>query len=225
MNEMERNVRKHLRMQGYDYSSAGSYFVTICAHGGRAAFGSISTTEAQLNDVGRIVEKWWNKLAAKFAAVELDASVIMPNHVHGIIFIADGESPKNRDESGTNKQSSRKDSRQNTVGADPCVRPSLSKILQWFKTMTTNEYLRHCKKSGLNVPGRKLWQRGFYEHVIRSDEALDRIREYIINNPANWDHDGENPLHKDAAMGEMLKPPFLSVKEKGGHMGPPLQRG
>ncbi|PIP37481.1 MAG: hypothetical protein CO107_06885 [Deltaproteobacteria bacterium CG_4_9_14_3_um_filter_51_14] len=166
--------RRSVRLQGYDYSRAGAYFVTVCAHNRACLFGDIVDGEMQLNDAVRMVEQWWAELNNKFPHIETDEYVIMPNHFHGIIIL---------------------------VGADLRVRPHsgahagapLPTIIQWFKTMTTNAYIHGVKTNGgAPFPG-KLWQRNYYEHIIRNDDELNRIREYIVNNPAKWALDRENP--------------------------------
>jgi REP element-mobilizing transposase RayT len=130
----------------------------------------------RLNNVGRMIIKWWNELNRKFENMETDAFVVMPNHVHGIIVI--------------------------TVGADLRVCPNgegahagapLQKIIQWFKTMTTNQYMRGVKTSGWPAFDGRLWQHNYYEHIIRNDNELYIIREYIVNNPLQWELDTENP--------------------------------
>ncbi len=128
-----------------------------------------------INEAGRRVERWWEEIHRKFPFVELDEYVVMPNHFHGVVVL---------------------------VGADLRVRPSpqgthigppLPQIVQWFKTMTTNEYIRGVKERGWPpFPGR-LWQRNYYEHVIRDEGDLERIRQYIVDNPARWALDEENP--------------------------------
>ena len=135
--------------------------------------------EMVLTDAGRLVEKWWLKLPDKFPNIELDYYVVMPNHFHGIISI---------------------------VGADPCVCPDnltgehagspLHSIMQWFKTMSTNEYIRGVKQLGWMPFNKKFWQRSYYEHIIRNEKELNRIREYIQNNPLKWELDRENPESK-----------------------------
>jgi REP element-mobilizing transposase RayT len=134
-----------------------------------------------VNDAGCMVEGWWHESNTKFHGVTTDAFIVMPNHIHGIII---------------------------TVGADRCVRPHsdtpagaqgghagppLPRIVQWFKTMTTNKYIRGVKRSGWTPFNRTLWQRGYYEHVVRNDTSLNRIREYITTNPLRWELDRENP--------------------------------
>jgi putative transposase len=129
-----------------------------------------------LNEAGRFVERWWRKIPQKFVGVELDYSVIMPNHFHGIIA---------------------------NVGADQRVCPKtgagehtgspLHRVIQWFKTMTTNEYIKGVKEKGWKPYKKRFWQRSYYEHIIRNERELLRIREYILNNPPKWCLDRENP--------------------------------
>ncbi|HHT9152709.1 MAG TPA: transposase [Candidatus Hypogeohydataceae bacterium YC40] len=177
----EKHHRRSIRLKGYDYSQAGAYFVTVCTHKRECLFGKIVDGEMQLNDAGRMAGKWWCELKNKFTNIELDEYVIMPNHFHGIIIII-------------------------TVGVDLCVSPMgehvglgghigppLPEIVRWFKTMTTNEYIRGVKQNIYAPVNRRLWQRNYYEHVIRNEDKLNRIREYIINNPLQWQFDRENP--------------------------------
>jgi REP element-mobilizing transposase RayT len=134
--------------------------------------------EMRLNDAGRMVEKWWLELNRKFPNVDTDEYRVMPNHFHGIIPIT------------------------GSVGADLRVGPDgtgehigspLHRIVQWFKTMTTNEYIRAVKQSRWPPFCGRLWQRNFYEHIIRNEKSLQGIREYIVNNPLQWELDRENP--------------------------------
>jgi len=157
--------RRSIRLQDYDYSRNGAYFVTICVQDRGVLFGDIVEGEMRLNDAGRMVERWWVELGNKFPSVETDKYIVMPNHFHGIIIL---------------------------VGADLCVRP-ISEIVQWFKTMTTNKYICGIKSLGWIPFNARLWQRNYYERVIRNEDELTRIRQYIADNPAQWAHDRENP--------------------------------
>jgi REP element-mobilizing transposase RayT len=164
--------RKSIRLPGYDYSTIGAYFVTICSHEHQCLFGEVVNNEVILNDIGNSIRCWWSKLSEKYPTIETDVSIIMPNHFHGIIQI---------------------------VGVDPCVDPTmgghmdppLHRMIQWFKTMTTNEYFRGEKQKGRLY--KKLWQRNYYEHIIRNEQSLDTIREYIFNNSLKWDLDKYHP--------------------------------
>jgi putative transposase len=153
--------RKSIRLKGYDYSSEGAYFITICINNREHFLGNINNFNIELSEAGKMVNSWWLKITDKFPEIFLDSFVIMPDHIHGIIFI----------------------NHNNVVGADPCVSPNVGKIVQWFKTMTTNVYIRNVKQNGWQPFNKKLWQRNYYEHIIRSEKSLDAIREYIINNP------------------------------------------
>jgi putative transposase len=172
--------RRSIRLQEYDYSQSGAYFITVCTHNKECLFGVIADGEMLLNDAGRMIEKWFYELPRKFDGIVLGEYIIMPNHVH---YIIENIGP---------------------VGADLCVCPSnadtgehagspLHKIVQWFKTMTTNEYIRNVQTNGWQSFNGKLWQRNYYEHVIRDENELNGVRQYIIDNPVKWDTDEENP--------------------------------
>ena len=191
--DSNKHHRRSIRLNGYDYNQAGMYFVTFVTQNRMCLFGEIADGETRLNEAGSVIERWWFEMNNKFRTVKTDEFVIMPNHFHGIVVI---------------------------VGADRCVGPvgkgahigaplqetqpvrpvALSAIVQWFKTMTTNEYLRGVKTSGWTpFPGR-LWQRNYYEHVIRDEESLSHIRQYILNNPVRWEFDRENPAAKTSDL-------------------------
>ena len=166
--------RHSIRLPEYDYSSPGVYYVTLYVQERKLLFGEIVDGEMRLNDTGEMVQRLWLRLPNKFPGIQLDEYIVMPNHLHGVVKI---------------------------VGADPCVRPEpveclktpLPKIIQWLKTMTTNAYIRGVKKYGWpQFPG-KLWQWSFYEHVIRNEDDLNSVREYIVSNPLRWSLDRENP--------------------------------
>lgn len=177
--------RHSIRLPGYDYSQSGAYFVTFVTQDRENRLGTVSNGETQLNAIGKLVETWWKKLPEKFSNVTLDEFVIMPNHVHGILWINDpceGVSMCLPDEIRTGQ----------TPGFAPTYHPSLSEIVQWLKTMTTNEIIRGIKNENWQPFQERFWQRNYYEHIIRDDNDLNSIREYIINNPISWDCDTEN---------------------------------
>jgi putative transposase len=178
--------RRAIRLRDYDYKQAGAYFVTICTQQRACLFGVMRDGKMWLNDAGRMIEQWWFELNRKFPMVEADEFVIMPNHFHGVVVITDisvgadlrvGPVPENRHpaEQGAH------------AGAP------LQTIIQWFKTMTTNEYIRGVKTASWPSFNGRLWQRNYYEHVIRDDKSLNRIRQYILDNPSHWPFDRENP--------------------------------
>lgn len=236
--------RRSVRLRGYDYASAGWYFVTICTQNHECLFGNIENNAMVLNDAGRMVEKWYHEIHNKFPDIFCHEMVVMPNHFHCIW-----------ENVGLN----------GAVGANLCVRPAtinndvshpcvrhdandvntvtdiinndycrdegahagahvnvgnddycrdegahagaplrevndsdlienvsgspLSAVVGWFKTMSTNEYIRGVKQLGWPPFDRKLWQRNYYEHIIRDDQTLCEIAYYITNNPARWSDD------------------------------------
>ena len=175
--------RRSIHLKGYDYGLPGSYFITICAHNRMCWFGEVVEGQMQPN---QMVQKWWAALRHKFPRAETAIFAVMPNHFHGLITI---------------------------VGADLRVRPRpdggahagapLHKIVQWFKTMTTNEYLRGVKQYGWPRCAGRLWQRGYYEHIIRNEKSLNLIREYIASNPLCWPSDPENPERQEPASDDL----------------------
>jgi len=179
----DKHHRRSIRLKDYDYSTAGAYFVTLCTFNRQCIFGEIADGEMRLNAIGNMVTRWWLKLGDKFPSVETDASIIMPNHVHGIVRIV-GADPRVRPDSGTTMRALHQEGAH--VGAP------LPRIVQWFKTMTANQYLRLVKNPRrMSFPGR-LWQRNYYEHVIRNERNLNAIREWIETNPSRWQDDPEN---------------------------------
>jgi putative transposase len=156
--------RKSNRLKDYDYSLPGAYFVTICTQNKIYLFGNIINTMLQLNDAGKMINRWWQELNNKFDDVKTDEYVVMPNHFHGIIIITESI-------------------RETHIGVP------LQNAMQWFKTMTTNEYIRNVKQSGWTPFVGKLWQRSYYDHISRNEGELNLIRQYIIDNPSDWSKD------------------------------------
>ena len=169
----DKHHRRSIRLKEYDYSQSALYFVTICAQNRACLFGEIHLGKMHLNSAGEMIHRWWNTLPDKFPAIAIDEFVIMPNHFHGIIIITD-----------------------TTVGADMgLVRmgANLATVVQWFKTMTTNEYIRGVKNLGWQPFNKRLWQRNYYDHIIRNQESLQHIQEYIHTNPLKWEEDQLHP--------------------------------
>ncbi len=164
--------RKQVRLRDYDYSKNGYYFVTICTRDRKGFFGEIEEGKMILNAYGRIVFECWCDLPKHYVNCSLDSFVIMPNHVHGIVVI-DNE---------------------NVVGNGLKPFPTyglsgLSEIVRGFKTFSSRRI-----NEGIRNRDRFSWQKSFYDHIVRSERSLSRIREYIQNNPLKWDLDRENPL-------------------------------
>ena len=154
-----RHHRRSIRLKGYDYSQAGAYFITICTQN-RACLLDVPVVDA-------MIAHWWQELANKYPSVSLDAFVVMPNHLHGILLLFDPD--------------------------PPAPNPQLGTVVQWFKSMTTNAYIRGVKESGWEPFSGRLWQRNYYERIIRNERELTATRLYIEANPDNWTADENHP--------------------------------
>lgn len=177
--------RKGNRLKDFDYSSNHGYFVTICVHNHRNLFAEIKSEDSVLSPSGKMISKWWMELENKFPEIVLDQSIIMPNHIHGIIFLFN-EHPVGDDLRVVPKNIIPDISENQT-------RISLSRIIQWFKTMTTNEYIRGVKENNYPPFDKHLWQRSFYDRIIRNEKELENIRNYILYNPLKWEWEKNNP--------------------------------
>jgi len=165
--------RRSIRLKGYDYSRAGAYFITICTHGRECILGDLVDGEMRLNEYGDIVRGEWLNLPNRFPDIELDAVVIMPNHIHAIIAIhAVGV---------IHELPLRNDTKHRRTMLIP-------KIVGYVK-MNTAKRINQSR----NTPGARVWQRNYHEHVIRNEADLARIRKYVANNPRKWDMDRQNP--------------------------------
>jgi putative transposase len=195
--------RRSIRLKGYDYSQAGLYFVTICTQNRECFFGNITNGEMNLNDAAQMVERWYLELENKFPDIKCREHITMPNHFHCII---ENVGLKTNGENVSNNSN---------VGADLRVCPScgngggehmpnegehmpnegehigspLHRVVQWFKTMSSNEYIRGVKNHDWQRFNGKLWQRNYYENIISDEEFHYQISEYIVNNPLKWDTD------------------------------------
>ena len=173
--------RRSIRLHNYDYSQSGMYFVTLCTQNRECLFGEIVDGQMQLNDVGKMVRAVWDEIPAHYPGIDVDEFVIMPNHIHGITVIV-GAGPRACPDS----------TKTQTNGQPQGVAPTglpLSGVVQRFKTMTTKRYADGVEQSGWPPFPAKLWQRNYWEHVVRNEPELDRIREYIQNNPGQWESD------------------------------------
>jgi REP-associated tyrosine transposase len=171
--------RRSIRLKEYDYSQEGAYFVTICTHKKMSIF--------ENEHISAIVEKCWLDIPVHFPAVQLDEWVIMPNHMHGIIIINDKcKATKYYTNSVYNVR------RGDPMGR-PYIRPpgpapdSVGTIIGQFKSVVTKRINKL-----LGMPGARVWQRNYYEHVIRNEDDLNDIRQYILDNPVKWDIDENN---------------------------------
>ena len=167
------------RLPFYDYSSPGCYFITICVRDGHYDFGQIKNKRMKLSKLGHAARKYWKKIPKHFPFVKLDEFIVMPNHVHGIIIIT--KKPQNAQYVETQDFASlplRRNGHHNKFG--PQSR-NLASIIRGYK-IGVKKYANKKNKEFF-------WQAGFYDHIINTDEALNNIRQYIINNPTNWQKD------------------------------------
>lgn len=189
MNKYNPNIhhRRSIRLKGYDYAHAGLYFVTICCQDRVCRFGEVVDGEMVLNELGTVAYMEWIKLTERFSNFELDVFQIMPNHIHGIILLNDipvgaGFTPAPNDLNAPNDGQPNDDKR-----ATARVAPTVSDIVGAYKSLVANGCLDIYKSK--NETMGKLWQRNYYEHIIRNEQSYQRISEYIVNNPAKWADD------------------------------------
>ena len=207
--------RRSIRLKGYDYSRTGAYFVTIVTQGRTCRFGDVSGEEMCLNDAGRMACRLWESLPLHFPGIEIDAFIVMPNHIHGII-VGDQDNPVEAPLVGAQEPSDvgppetgaieSPEARATTRVAPTGGHVTLGRIVGAYKSLTTLEYSQGVKThSWLPFEGR-LWQRNYYEHIVRNDESLRRVRQYIIDNPAQWIFDRENPQAVSGLHGKIETP-------------------
>lgn len=158
-------VTSRLRLRGHDYTQPGAYFVTICTEQRLCLLGEIGGDDTfRASPAGAMIAAFWTKIPDRYPHIELDDMVVMPNHVHGILFIP-GDFDHVQQQSG------------------------ISQVMQWFKSITTVEYTRGVKQDGWPPFPKRLWQPGFHDHIVRNDRDLKRLRDYMDGNPANWVRD------------------------------------
>jgi REP element-mobilizing transposase RayT len=171
--------RRSIRLKGYDYSEVGAYFVTICAQNRECLFGDVVDEKMRVNDYGRIAGESWEWVSRQYGYVDIDEWVVMPNHLHGILIIHDDCRGGSQCKGGSR-----------TAPTETVKRKSLGRLIGAFKTVSSKQ-INQIR----NTPGHPVWQRNYYEHIIRSEEEMDRIREYIIENPMRWADDEDNPAN------------------------------
>lgn len=163
--------RRSIRLKGHDYSQLGAYFITICAYDKKCLFGKIIDHKMVLNQFGTIAYNEWMKSITIRTEIELDSITIMPNHIHGIVFICNQTIKDARFTSTKNRLSALK----------PASIPS---FIAGYKSSVTRQINQIRKR-----PGAPVWQRNYYEHIIRNEVSLEMIREYILYNPKTWEKD------------------------------------
>ena len=191
----QKHNRRSIRLKNYDYASEGAYYVTVVTQGRECLFGEIVNAKMYLSNYGEIVQKWWDNIPHHFPNVETGAFVIMPNHIHGIVFVTEerrGEVVSPHDQpNDSNQKNTMQTSETDNQGGEipPLRRPTLGQIVAYFKYQSTKE-MNEADNTGIIT---KFWQRNYYEHIIRNEKELRRKTDYILDNPSQWDEDQENP--------------------------------
>jgi len=181
--------RKNLRLKGWDYATPGHYFVTICAHDKKPLFGAVVKGRMILNEAGRMVQRVWENLPRYYAGMESGEAVVMPDHFHGIVRII-----------GRVGVGLRANPRSENAGQDQSPAPALPDIIRNFKSYTTSQFFKSCCPYG-NAP-KKLWHRNYWDVIVRDENALVNIQNYIRFNPQNYE-----------AVMQCGEPRFLGNKE------------
>ncbi|MGM0760562.1 MAG: transposase [Thermodesulfobacteriota bacterium] len=174
--------RRSIRLTGYNYAQSGAYFVTLCTHKRRCLFGRIVEEQIVLNHLGLIVQEEWVRSADMRKEIDLDVYVVMPNHVHGIVFIDSYRVAEEMNDSSQEKESHVSQQKGPT-------KKSLSSMVAGFKSSVTKRQRVLAGKTKESV-----WQRNYYEHIIRNDDDLQMVREYIVTNPISWERDKLHPV-------------------------------
>jgi len=190
--------RKSIRLKYYDYSLSGLYFITICTQNRLHLFGeivgesSISThDQMDLNNAGKMIQKTWNEIANNFTNIKLHDFVIMPNHIHGIIEIMVGAPLVG----AQNPVDARNKSMQLQSGQPQGIAPTgntLADVVGAFKSITTNKYIQMVKQKKVPPFDKRIWQRNYWEHIVRNENEYNDIAQYIVDNPQKWELDELN---------------------------------
>ena len=163
---MELPKRKPTRLKGYDYSTPGMYFITVCVKDRKQLLGKIvgcgnfDAPKMLLSEYGQILEKYINLMNEKYPHINIDKYVIMPNHIHIIVVITERHAGR-----------------------------SLHDVMRWFETMATNEYIRYVKNGVLKSFNKRLFQKSYHDHIIRGEKDYREIWEYIDTNVVRWEND------------------------------------
>ena len=181
--------RRSIRLKGYDYSKAGLYFITICVKNRWHLFGHIENEEMHANEAGIMIGNEWLNLCERYPNIALHEWIIMPNHFHAILEILDDEQGDGQGDDGQGDDRQGDDGQGDDGRGDPDKNPTLGEMLGAFKSITTVEYIKGVKVHNWQPFDNKLWQRNYWENIIRTEYDNERIAAYIINNPKKWDED------------------------------------
>jgi len=177
--DYEFQSRKRLRLKNYDYSTHGYYFVTLCTENRDCLFGDIVNKIMVLNPAGNMIQSVWEGLSNLYPSVKVDSLIIMANHIHAVLVIENHLKANNK-----------------TGSFNLSSNLSLPTLMRNIKSYTTTLYIKGVKTENWLAFQNRLWQRSYHEHIIRNDRNLERIRQYIEDNPLKWDLDRNNPVFK-----------------------------
>ena len=190
--------RRSIRLPGYDYSQPGAYFITICVEDHQCLLSEVIGGAVHLTPTGRIAQQEWERLSVRFAGIRLDAYIIMPNHIHGIIILEDSAAPDTRgtgaklhdhdsDLPDPSRAPSREQASREQASGEQFGKPipgSIPTIVRSYKSDVT-QWANRMRRT----PGAPFWQRNYYEHIIRDQAELECVRDYINDNPEKWERD------------------------------------
>ena len=185
MDQSEIIHRQSLRLKDSDYSQAGAYFVTICTNNRQWLFGEIRQGEMVLSAIGRLVSAQWQQIPYRFAGLELGAWIVMPNHIHGILIITRSGEASNLITPVLQETADRKTPPTQPRGTAP---GSVGAIIQNYKSITSRKISRQDESMRAAI-----WQRNYYEHIIRDEQSYLEIAQYIVDNPVLWEKDQLHP--------------------------------
>ena len=195
----QKHHRRSIRLKGYDYTSPGAYFVTICVQDRACVLGHVVAGNVRLSAWGKIAAEKWSWLERQYPYVTQDEWVVMPNHLHGILVIEDNSDLEHDSRGDDSRLRRRDDSRiVPTTRITPTQtapmqtkRKPLGRLIGAFKTVSTKQI-----NLERDTPGARFWQRNYYEHIVRNRRELNAIRAYIRNNPRKWALDRDHPDKK-----------------------------
>ena len=176
--------RRSIRLKEYDYSKAGLYFITICTHNCLCLFGNIKKENMKSNDAGIMIKRKWQELIYRFNKIKLHAFIVMPNHFHGIVAFVGAPLV-----GAHNTGHPRTTGQPRITGQPQGIAPTVGDVIGVFKSLTTNNYIQNVKQNNWQRFNKKLWQRNYYEHIIRDEKSYHQISEYIQTNPLKWQDD------------------------------------
>jgi len=184
--------RRSIRLKRYDYSQAGLYFITICTQNRLCLFGKIKESNLQLNDAGIMIEHQWQELIYRFDNIKLHQFIVMPNHFHGIVESVGVPlvGTQNAEQRQTKQRPiEQPQTEQPPKGQPQGIAPTVGDVVGAFKSLSTNDYIRNVKQNNWQPFNKKIWQRNYYEHIIRNEKSYDQISEYIQTNSLKWQDD------------------------------------